>query len=55
MACDKCRIKWLIGANLFSSWRYQNVDIWMANEKKLRKYREIDIRTTSASKHGSSD
>jgi hypothetical protein len=55
MAYDKCRIKWLIGANLFSSWRYQNVDIWMANEKKLRKYREIDIRTTSASKHGSSD
>ena len=52
MVCDKCRIKWFIGANLFSSWRYQNEDTWIANEKKLRKYREIDIRTTSAGKHG---
>ena len=43
MVSDKCRIKWFIGANLFSSWRYQNEDIWIANEKKLRKYREIDI------------
>ena len=43
MVCDKCRIKWLIGANLFSSWRYQNPDVWRANEVKLRKYREIDI------------
>jgi len=50
MVCDKCRIKWFIGANLFSSWRYQNKDIWIANEKKLIKYREIDIRTTSAGK-----
>ena len=43
MVCDKCRIKWFMGANLFSSWRYQNEDVWRANEKELRKYREIDI------------
>jgi len=43
MVCDKCQIKCLIGANLFSSWRYQNDDVWQANEVKLRKYREIDI------------
>jgi hypothetical protein len=43
MACDKCRIKWLIGANLFSSWRYQIPDAWVANEAKLREYREIHV------------
>ena len=42
MVCDKCRIKWLIGANLFSSWRKQNEIIWNANAEKLRKYREVN-------------
>ena len=42
MVCDKCRLKWFIGANLFSSWRHQNKDVWVANKKKLRLYRDID-------------
>jgi hypothetical protein len=27
MICDECRIKWLIGENLFSSWRKENKDL----------------------------
>ena len=42
MVCDKCRIKWLIGENLFSFWRRQNEIIWNANAQRLKKYREIN-------------
>ncbi len=43
MVCDECKITWYIGANLFSSWRYQNQAIWSVNAEKVKKYREIDI------------
>jgi hypothetical protein len=41
MVCESCRIKWLIGDNLFSSWRSQNMRIWEANHKKLRDYEDL--------------
>lgn len=41
VVCDKCRIKWFIDANLFSSWRRQTEDAWQANDEKVREYREI--------------
>ena len=43
MICNKCKIKWFIGENLFSSWREQNENIWRENEEKIRNYREVDI------------
>ena len=43
MVCDKCKITWFIGANLFSSWRRENKAIWRANVEKISGYKEIDI------------
>lgn len=41
MVCDMCRIKWLIGENLFSSWREENETIWRANAERIRSYKEV--------------
>jgi len=43
MVCDKCKITWFIGANLFSSWRQQNKAIWRKNAEIIMEYTEIDI------------
>lgn len=43
MVCDSCKISWFIGANLFSSWREQNRDVWEANAERIKNYNEIDI------------
>jgi len=53
MVCDKCKIKWFIGANLFSSWRGQNRNIWEANAERIKNYDEIDINAPChLKKHG---
>ncbi len=41
MVCDECRIKWLIGANLFSSWRTESRQIWQQNFEKMKDYKEV--------------
>jgi hypothetical protein len=41
MVCDTCKIKWMIGENLFSSWRDENEGIWKANAERIRGYREV--------------
>ena len=40
MVCDECKIKWLIGENLFSSWREENETIWKKNAERIRNYKE---------------
>ena len=42
MVCDKCKMKWFIGANLFCSWKGQDEAIWRANAEKITKYTEVD-------------
>jgi len=37
--CDKCRIKELVGKDLFPSWRVETEAIWQANAEKIRDYR----------------
>lgn len=44
MVCDECKIKWFIGANLFSSWREENKGTWRANAKRIKDYQEIDTQ-----------
>ena len=39
--CDEHRVKWCVGANLFSSWRYQGPAQWEENHRKLQGYREM--------------
>lgn len=41
MHCETCRIKWLVGENLFSSWREQSMRVWEANREKLEGYRDV--------------
>ena len=39
--CSKHKTKWLIGENLFSSWRDENPSIWKQNAQKLEGYKEV--------------
>jgi uncharacterized protein YeaO (DUF488 family) len=41
MVCDVCKIKWLIGSNLFSSWRYESEETWIANSKHIKDYKNL--------------
>ena len=43
MVCDECRIKWLIGENLFSSWRKENKDLWKVNAERIEEFRQVSI------------
>lgn len=39
--CDDCKVYWLIGENLFSSWRAETEDAWTRNAQHLKDYTEI--------------
>ena len=43
MICDKCKIKWFMGANLFGSWRKENKAKWGKNYKRIRHYKEVQF------------
>lgn len=40
--CDKHRLVWLAGINLFSSWRHEPEESWRAAWEHLRWYRTVD-------------
>lgn len=40
--CDRHMTKWLIGSNIFSSWRDQTEADWEHAAAVLEKYREIE-------------
>ena len=40
--CDRHRVKWLEGSNLFSSWRDENAAIWVGNAALLAEYVEVE-------------
>ena len=42
VACDNCRTYIFVGANLMSSWRYENEDIWQKNFESKEGYRFIE-------------
>ena len=43
MVCDKCKIKWFMGENLFSSWRSESEEIWKANAEGIADYKVGDF------------
>ena len=43
MVCDECRLKWLVGSNLFSSWREEDEKTWRGNSKRIGKYKEVKV------------
>ena len=40
--CHAHRVKWCIGSNLFSSWRYESREEWAENRDVLKGYTEIE-------------
>jgi len=40
--CHTHRVKWVRGANLFSSWRYETETDWEHNQTRIAEYREIE-------------
>ena len=39
--CHEHKLRWLIGSNLFSTWRDEDPDVWQKNSDLLSGYREI--------------
>jgi len=42
IACDECKTYIFVGANLMSSWREENKDIWQANYESVEGYEFIE-------------
>lgn len=40
--CSKHKVKWLVGSNLFASWRHEDEDEWQRNAAKLRDFDEVE-------------
>lgn len=40
--CDRDRVCWSVGSNLFSAWREQSENIWQENERLLLTYKRVD-------------
>ncbi|MBI9084891.1 MAG: hypothetical protein JEZ11_14960 [Desulfobacterales bacterium] len=38
MCCDECKIRWIVGGNLFSSWCDETEDHWKRNAEKYGPY-----------------
>lgn len=42
VACDSCRTYIFVGANLMSSWRQENKDIWQKNYDRIYGYQFLE-------------
>lgn len=40
--CPKCKTRWVIGENIFSSWHYEDQRDWDQNVHELKKFRLIN-------------
>lgn len=41
MVCERHRLKWPIGENLFRCWRFETEDDWRRNARTLTSYTEV--------------
>jgi hypothetical protein len=39
--CNDCKTRWLVGSNLFSSWREETEKDWEKNVEEYGSYKEI--------------
>jgi hypothetical protein len=44
VVCHEHRQFWIIGGNLFSSWKFANEEIWDRNRKMLEQYTRVENR-----------
>ncbi len=40
--CNQHKTKWLVGSNLFSSWREEDDEVWRLNRFKLAEYMTVN-------------
>jgi hypothetical protein len=40
--CHEHKLRWLVGSNLFSTWRDEEPEVWQQNKALLSGYREIE-------------
>ena len=45
--CHEHRVRWFIGANLFSSWKYESEEIWQKNAKLIEDYADVKPHRSS--------
>ena len=43
--CHSCKTAWLVGANLFGDWRYEDLSVWAENDKLLQTYEQVEPYT----------
>jgi hypothetical protein len=42
VVCDRHRMRWRIGENLFSSWQDESPAVWLENASRLDSYRDFE-------------
>ena len=42
MVCHEHKARWLVGSNLFSSWRDESEEDWQRNEYRMNGYAEVE-------------
>jgi hypothetical protein len=40
--CERHKVRWLIGSNLFSGWHSETPEVWKENEAQLEQYTEVE-------------
>lgn len=40
--CHTHKVRWMVGANLFDSWRHETQEDWQRNAEKIGDYQEIE-------------
>ena len=40
--CNTHKVRWLFGANIFSSWRYESEEEWRENHAQYDNYEEVE-------------
>ncbi|MCH8262388.1 MAG: hypothetical protein IIA77_04980 [Proteobacteria bacterium] len=41
--CHEHKVRWCVGRNLFSSWRFESMEDWDRNIEKIKHYEEVDL------------
>ena len=47
--CDRHKVKWWVGSNLFSSWRDEDEETWRLNRFRLAEYMAVQPETKGKS------
>ena len=51
MYCEQCKTRWLVGSNLFGSWRHETEEIWKNNFRKIKSFKDYSGPEYTVYKH----